>query len=150
LQSIGGGKTRKKSLLIIVTVMALSAVMVISAASLFSFNVNMNANVLEAGAVTVTVDSTTYNTGESFAVNWGDVQPGQTYTKSVTIHNNVNAVVTPSITSTLSSAYGTITLSSLTPIAANTDATVNIVFTVSSTAPAGTISAWTAALSATS
>lgn len=128
--------------------MALSAVMVISAASLFTFNVNMNANVT-TGVVTITYDGTTYNSGDSFSINWTTVDPGQTYTRAVTIHNGVSAPVTPSITSTLSSTYGTITLSSTTPIAIGADATVNIVFTVSGTAPAGVVPAWTATLSAT-
>lgn len=130
--------------------MALSAVMVISAASIFTFTATMNGSVSEKGVVTVTVGSTTYNSGESFPVNWGSVTAGQTYTKQITIHNGLNAAVTPSITSTLSSTYGTITLSSTSSIAAGADATVNIVFTVSGTAPSGTITEWTATLTASS
>ncbi len=62
--------------------------------------------------------ATTYMSGESITIDWGNVAPGQTYTKSVTIHNDVNAQITPGITSTLSSTYGTITLSTIPPIAA--------------------------------
>ncbi len=147
---MGGENTRKKSFFIIVAVMALSAVMVISAASLFTLNSNMTATVNEKGIVTVTIDSTTYTDGESFDIAWGPVDPGQTYTKQITIHNNVNTPVTPSIISDLSATYGTITLSNTDSIAAGGDVDVNIEFTVSSTAPAGAIPAWTATLIASS
>ena len=141
---------KTKSLLIIATVVALSAVMLVSAVSYLTFNFNMTGTVGEGGTVTVTIGTTTYNTGDSFPIAWGTVSPGQTYTQSITIHNNVNAAVTPGIATTLSSTYGTITLSSTAVIPANGQTTVNVVFTVSSTAPAGAIPAWTATLTAAS
>jgi hypothetical protein len=139
---------KRKSLLILATVVALSVVMLVSAASYLTFTFNMTGTVLEGGTVTVTIGTTTYNTGDSFPIAWDTVSPGQTYTQSITIHNNVNNAVIPGIATTLSSTYGTITLSSVAPIAANGQTTVNIVFTVSGTAPAGAIPAWTATLTA--
>jgi hypothetical protein len=146
---------KRKSLLILATVVALSVVMLVSAASYLTFTFNMTGTIAEGGTVTVTIGTTTYNTGQSLDINWntiaaGNVVPVQTYTQSITIHNNVNNAVTPGIATTLSSTYGTITLSSTTAIPANGQTTVNVVFTVSSTAPAGAIPAWTATLTAAS
>lgn len=124
--------------------------MVISAAITYNMSVTMNANVAEVGSVTATVDSTTYNTGDSLSINWGTITPGQTYTKTVTIHNGANIAVTPNLTNTLPSTYGTISLSSTSSIPMYSDATVNIVFQVAATAPAGAIPGWTAAFSASS
>jgi hypothetical protein len=141
---------KKKSLLILATVLALSVVMLVSAASYLTFTFNMTGTVGEGGTVTVNIGGTTYNTGDSFPIAWGTVSPGQTYTQSITIHNNVNTPVTPGISTSLSSTYGTITLSSNAAIPANGQTTVNVVFTVSSSAPAGAIPAWTATLTAAS
>jgi hypothetical protein len=141
---------KRKSLLILAIVVALSAVMLVSAVSYLTFTFNMTGTVLEGGTVTVTIDNTSYNTGDSLPIAWGSVSPGQQYTHSITIHNNVNTPVTPGIATTLSSTYGTIALSSTTAIPANGQATVNVVFSVSSTAPAGAIPTWTATLTAAS
>lgn len=141
---------RKKLILAAITIVALSAVMVISAAITYNLTTNMNANIAEVGSVTVTVDSTTYNTGDALSINWGTVTPGQTYTKAVTIHNGANIAVTPSLTSTLPATYGTITLSSTSTVPLYSDSTVNIVFQVAATAPAGAVPGWTAAFSASS
>lgn len=130
--------------------MALSAIMVISAAVTYNLTFNNSGTVTEQGAITVAYNGNTYNNSDSVSIDWGNIAPGQTYTKAVTIHNDVNAPITPGITSTLSSTYGTITLSSTTPIAANSEATVNVVLTVSSTALAGVIPAWTATFTASS
>ena len=141
---------RKKSLLIIATVVALSAVMLVSALSYLTFTFNMNATVVEGGTVTVTIGSTTYNTGQSLALNWGTVTPGQQYTQAITIHNDVNNAVTPSIATTSLPSGWTLALSSTAAIPANSDAALNLVLTVSSTAPAGSTPAWTATLTAAS
>ena len=122
--------------------------MVISAAVSYTLIFPMAGNVAQQGAVTVTYDGNYLQQWRIFLIDWGTVAPGQTYTKSVTIHNGVNTPVTPGITSTLSTTYGTISLSSNNPIAPNSDATVDVVLTVSSTAPAGAIPAWTATFTA--
>jgi hypothetical protein len=147
---LGGERLKKKLLFAVISILALSAIMVISAAITYNLSTSMNANIAEAGSVTVTVDSTTYNTGDSLSINWGTVTPGQTYTKAVTIHNSANIAITPSLTNTLPSTYGTISLSSASPIPMYSDATVNIVFQVAATAPAGAVPSWTAAFSASS
>jgi hypothetical protein len=141
---------KRKSLLILATVAVLSAIMLVSAVSYLTFTFNMNATVGEGGTVTVTIGSNTYNTGQSLAIDWGTVAPGQTYNQAITIHNNVNAPVTPSIATTGLPSGWTIGLSSNTAIPANSDATMNVVLTVASNAPSGPVSAWTATLSAAS
>jgi hypothetical protein len=141
---------KKKSLLILATVAALSAIMLVSAVSYLTFTFNMNANVTEGGTVTVTIGSTTYNTGQSLSVDWGSVTPGQVKTQAITIHNNVNAPVTPSIAATGLPSGWSLALSSTAAIPAFSDAPMNLVLTVSSTAPAGPVTAWTATLSAAS
>ena len=141
---------KKKGLLILATVVALSSVMIVSAASYLTLTLNMNATVAESGTVTVTIDGTTYNTGQSLSINWGTVTPGQQYTHSITIHNNVNNAVTPAVATTGLPSGWTLALSSNAAIPATSDATLNLVLTVSSTAPAGSTPAWTATLTAAS
>jgi flagellar basal body-associated protein FliL len=80
-------KLRKKSLLIIFSVVALSAIMVISAATIYTFNFSMNAKVDETGTVTITVGGVTYNNNDQLTVDWSSVTPGLN-TYQVTIHNN--------------------------------------------------------------
>jgi hypothetical protein len=136
---------RRKSLFFLAPVIALCVIMAISAAYSYSLNFNMNANVAETGSVSVTIDSTNYTSNQTLAIDWGNVTPGQQYTKAITITNDVNAPVTPNIvTSGLPSGW-TLTLSDPGAIAANSAANRNIVLTTSSTATAGS-SSWTATL----
>lgn len=140
---------RKRSFLIIGSVMALSSILLISAALIFTLNFNMNATVAETGAVTVTIGSTTYNNGETLSIDWGTVTPGQTYSNVVTIHNNVNKAVTPAITPTNLPSGWTLTLNDTSSIPAKSDSVRSIVLTVPSNALASSPS-WTATLTATS
>lgn len=139
----------KKSLLILVSVVVLSTIMVISAAYTYQIGFEMRANVAESGAVTVTIDSTTYNTGQSLDIDWGSVSPGGTYNKQITIHNGVNNAVTPSLSITNLPASWSLTLSSNAAIPANSDSTITIILTVPSGAVAGS-SSWTASLNVAS
>ena len=141
---------RKKSFLILATVVTLSAVMLVSAVSYLTFTFNMNATVVEGGTVTVTIGSTTYTTGQSLSIDWGSVTPGQVKTQAIIIHNNVNAPVTPSIANTGLPSGWSLAISNTTAIPAFSDSTMNVVLTVSSTASAGAVPAWTSTLSAAS
>lgn len=138
---------RKRSFLIIGSVIALSSIMLISAALLYTLNFNMNTTVAESGSVTVTIDSTTYTNGQSLSINWSSVTPGQQYNKAITIHNGVNNAVTPALGTTGLPSGWSLTLSDTSSIPANSEVTRNIVLTVPSGALAGT-SSWTAKLTA--
>jgi hypothetical protein len=140
---------RSKHYLILVSVIALSAIMLISAAYLYTLSFSMTANVAEAGTVTVTIDSTTYNSGDSLNLAWGTVVPGQQYTKAITINNNVNNAVTPSIVATGLPSGWTLTLSDTSAIAAKGTATRNVTLSVPSNAVSGS-SSWTASLTVSS
>ncbi len=137
---------KKKSILIMIAVITLSTVTVISAASIYSLNFTMTANVAQVGAVTVTIDGTTYNDGNQLAINWGTVTAGQ-YTKAVQIHNNVNAPVTPNIVTTNIPSGWTLTLSSTNAVPAGATTNVNIILTVPSSPSAGSYG-WTAQFTA--
>jgi hypothetical protein len=138
---------RKKSIWIISAVIALSAILLISAATIFTLNFSMNATVGQTGAVTVTIDSTVYNNGESLSINWSTVTPGETYSKDVIIHNGVNNVVTPALGSTGLPSGWTLTLNDTSTVAANSDAARSIVLTVPAGALAGAQS-WSATFTA--
>lgn len=140
---------RKKSLLILSTVVAFSAIMVISAALTYTLNFNMTANVAESGTVTITIGSTNYTNGQSLDINWGSVSPGSQYTKAITIHNNVNNAVTPSIVATGLPSGWTLTLSDNSSVAAGGSVTRDLVLNVPSNAVAGN-PGWTAVLTVSS
>ena len=140
---------KKKSLLILSTVVALSAIMVISAALTYTLNFNMNANVLESGAVTITIGGTTYNNNDNLAINWTTVTPGQQYTKTMTITSTVNNAVTPTLTPTGLPSGWTLTLSDTSAIPAKGTVTRDLVLTVPSDALASSPS-WTAVLTVSS
>ncbi len=135
---------KRKSLLIVASALVLSAVMVISAASLFTLDFNMSANVEEAGAVTVTVDSTVYTNGQSLSIDWGNVVSGE-YTKDITITNNVNKAVTPSLSTTGLPGGWTLTLSDTSAISAFGEVTRTLVLNVPSSQVADSYS-WSATL----
>ena len=139
---------KRKSLLILSFVVALSALMVISAAITYTLNFNMSANVAESGTVTITIGSTDYTNGQSLNINWGTVTPGQPSNQAITIHNNVNNAVTPSIVATGLPTGWTLTLSDTSAISAFGTVTRNIVLNVPSNALASNPS-WTAVLTVT-
>ncbi len=139
---------RKKSLLILATVVALSAIMVISATTIYSLNFNMNANIAPSGTVTITIGSTDYTNGQTLDINWTTVNVGAN-NQAITIHNNVNTPVTPSIVGTGLPSGWTLTLSDNSAISAFGTTTINIVLTVPSNQAAGPYS-WTAVLNVSS
>ncbi|MCW4000975.1 MAG: hypothetical protein NWE93_12120 [Candidatus Bathyarchaeota archaeon] len=136
---------KQKSLVLILGVVALSAIMIISAASVFTMTMPMTANVAQTGAVTVTINSVNYNTGQSLNIDWGNVASGQVITKEITINNQVNTAVTPSISTTDIPAGWTLELSSTSPISAFGSSTCNIVLTVG-TNPVMADYSWSATL----
>ncbi len=138
-----------KSLFLLGTVIALSAIMVLSAAVIYTLNFNMNATVAESGSITVTIDGTAYADGESLAIDWGSVTPGQQHNKTITITSTRNQPVTPSIAATGLPTGWTLALNDTSPIPAFGSSARNIVLTVPSDAEAGT-SSWSAALTVSS
>jgi len=109
----------------------------------------MYANVPASGTVTVTIGTTTYNDGETLTnFAWGDVHSGDN-TQQVTITNNRNEAVTPSIAATGLPTGWTLTLSSTASIPAGQSATVNMVLNVPTNPAAGSYS-WSAVLNAAS
>ncbi len=143
---------KRRSLLIISAVIALSAIMLISAAAIFSLNFDMNATVPPTGAVTVTIGSTTYSDDESLSIDWGTVTPGTPMTTTVIINNGANYPVTPAIEATglpTAPSGWSLTLNDTSTIPAYTNVTRDIVLTVPIGALAGTPS-WTAKLTASS
>jgi len=143
----GGEKTKKKGFLLLLSVIALSAVMIISAASYFTMNIGMTANVQEGGTVTVTIDSTTYQSGATLDINWGDIVAGQSYNREITINNQVNTAVTPSISTTGTLPGGSsITLSDTSEIPAFGSRNCNLVLNVGPNPVMGSYT-WSAVLS---
>jgi hypothetical protein len=140
---------KKKTLLIISLIAALSTVMIISAAVTYNLSFNMSANVAEQGTVTVTIGSTDYTNGQSLNINWGTVTPGQQYTQAITIQNNVNNVVTPSIVATGLPTGWTLTLNDTSALSAFGTVSRNLVLNIPSNALVSSPS-WTAVLTVTS
>jgi hypothetical protein len=136
----------KKSISLIIAVAALSAIMVISAATVYTFNTTNQATVPISGTVTVTIGSTTYNDGQTLPIDWGVVSIGQN-TKQITINSIVNTPVTPAITSSNLPSGWTLTLSNTNPISAGASVTMNIVLTVPSGALATSYN-WNAQITA--
>jgi hypothetical protein len=141
-------KFLKKKSLLILSVIGLSLVMLVSAASYLSFTFNMNATVAEAGAVTITVDSTTYTTGQSMSFNWGTVTVGEN-THTVTITSTVNKAVTPSISAPGIPSGWTLGLNDTSAIPAFGTVVRDLVLTVPSNPTAGSFS-WSSVLTVSS
>ena len=138
---------KKKSLLIL-SVIAISAVLLVSAASYLSFTFNMTATVGESGAVTVTVDGTTYSDGQNMNLNWGTVTAGDN-SHTVTITSTVNKAVTPSISAPGLPSGWSLNLNDTSAIPAFGTVTRSLVLTVPTNPTAGSYS-WSAVLSVTS
>ncbi len=138
----------KKSISIIAAVIALSAIMVISAATVYTLNfTSMTANVPYLGDITITIGSTTYSNGQSLPLDWGTVNVGIN-TMSITIHNLSIAPVTPAIVSGGLPSGWQLTLSSTAAISAGQSSTINIVLTVPSGVAMGSYGPWTAMITA--
>ena len=134
----------RKSLFILVTICALSAITLISASVLFSYSLSMSATVAPQGSVKITIDATDYTNGAPITINWGTVQWGAN-NKTITITNNVNAALTPSIRSSPSLPTGwTLTLSLSQPIAAGGSATGTLTLNVPTDTTVGSYSSMTA------
>jgi hypothetical protein len=85
---------KKKSLLLLFTVLALTVVMVISGLMVYLLNINMSATVSQQGTVTVFIDDQQWNNGTT--IPWGTVSYGDNYLP-INITSNVNTALTPSI-----------------------------------------------------
>jgi hypothetical protein len=134
----------RKSLFILITICALSAITLISASVLFSFSLNMIATAAPQGSVKITIDATDYTNGAPITINWGTVQWGAN-SKTITITNNVNLALTPSIRASPSLPTGwTLTLSLSQPIAAGGSATGTLTLNVPTDTAAGSYSSMSA------
>ena len=145
----GGENLRKKSLLILSAVVALSAIMLISAAAIYTtLTLNMTATVAEAGTVTITINNVNYTNTQTLSVDWGSVVAGAN-NYQIKIYSNVNTAVTPSVTPTGLPTGWTLTLSDTSAIPANGVVTRNLVLTVPSDPTSGSYS-WSAVLNVSS
>lgn len=135
----------KKTLVILGLLCALSLVVVISAAVMYTFNVNMTATVATQGTVTVTINGQNYANGQAITLNWGTVQWGAN-TQSITIINNANVAVTPSLAASSLPSGWTLTLSLNQAIAAGQQATGTLTLDVPSGSSSGTYSSMTATI----
>jgi hypothetical protein len=134
----------KKSPLILVSICALSAITLISASILYSYSLSMSATVAPQGSVKITIDATDYTNGAPITINWGTVQWGAN-NKTITITNNANAALTPSIRASPSLPTGwTLTLSLSSPIAAGGSATGTLALNVPTDTAAGSYSSMSA------
>ena len=89
---------RKKNILLLVLVCALSTVTLVSALTVLSvFTIPMTATVATQGSVAITINGQAYTDGTP--IGWGTVYWGTT-TESITIQNNANTALTPSIVNT--------------------------------------------------
>jgi uncharacterized membrane protein len=140
---------RSKKFLVLISVIALSAIMLVSAAYLYTLSFNMSAYVAESGDIIVTYNGTDYGNATSLSLNWGTVVPGQTTNRSIIINNNVNNAVTPSLSNTGLPSGWTITLSDTSAISAKTSVTRYLILSVPNDAGAGT-SSWTTVLNISS
>ena len=131
---------RKKTLLILVSVCALSMVTLISALTAFyTFSVSMTATVASQGSVSILINSGNYTNGAPITLDWGAVQWGDN-TKAITIVNNANTALTPGIgTSSLPSGWA-LTLSLNQPIPAGQNATGTLTLNVPTSTAAGSYS----------
>ena len=131
---------RKKTLLILVSVCALSMVTLISAlTALYTFNVSMTATVASQGSVSILINSGNCTNGAPITLDWGAVQWGDN-TKAITIVNNANTALTPGIgTSSLPSGWA-LTLSLNQAIPAGQNATGTLTLNVPTSTVAGSYS----------
>lgn len=135
---------RKKNIFFLVLVCALSAITLVSALTVLSvFTIPMQATVATQGSVAITINGQAYTDGTP--ISWGTVNWGTT-TKAITIQNNANNVLTPSLVNTNLPAGWTLTLSLNQPIAAGDTATGTLTLTVPTTATATDYS-WSSAIS---
>lgn len=134
---------KKKSLLFLVSVVALAVVMLVSGLVFYVLNVTMTATVETQGTVTVKIDNQTWENGTT--IPWGTIHVG-TNTLPIIITSNVNTVLTASITGVPTGSSWTIALSlNSTTVAPFDTASGNIVLTLPSNAVANTYS-WSATL----
>jgi hypothetical protein len=118
--------------------------MVISAAAFFTLNMNMTANVEQAGSVIVEINGTNYTNAQSLDIDWGAVTEGE-HTQAIKIYNQVNTAVIPSIETIGLPSGWALDLSDTSSIAAFGTVTRNLVLTVPSSPLMGPYS-WSATL----
>ena len=135
---------RKKLLLILISICALSIGTLISASVLYSFSVTMNSTVAPQGSASILIDSGNYTDGASITLDWGTVLWGAN-NKTITIVNNANTALTPSITTSSLPTGWTLTLSLNQPIPAGQQAAGTLTLYV----PTGTAAASYTSMTAT-
>lgn len=134
----------KKRLLLLVILPMLLVGTAIAATAVYTFDVNMSMTVPPAGSASITIGSQTYTNGQVIALDWGTVHLGDN-SKSITIVNNCNTPLTPSLQASPSLPPGcTLTLSLNSPIPAGQQATGTITINVPASLTAGTYSSMTA------
>jgi hypothetical protein len=137
-------KLNKKRLLFFIILPMLLFGTAIAASALFTFNLNMNMTVPPSGTATITVGGQTYTNGQAITLDWGTVTYGGN-SKTITITNNCNTPLTPSLQANPSLPSGcTLTLSLDTPIPAGQQATGTLTINVPSNLTPGTYSSMTA------
>lgn len=135
---------KKKNILLLVLVCALSTVTLVSALTVLSvFTIPMTATVATQGSAAITINQQAYTSGTP--INWGTVNWGTT-NESITIQNNANTALTPSIVNSGLPTGWSLTLSLNQPIAAGQSATGTLTLTVPNTAASGDNS-WSSAIS---
>ena len=95
--------------------------------------------------MTVTINGQNYANGQAITLNWGTVQWGAN-TQSITIINNANVAVTPSLAASSLPSGWTLTLSLNQAIAAGQQATGTLTLDVPSGSSSGTYSSMTATI----
>lgn len=138
---------KRKSLLLIFSVIALSAIMIVSAALVYTLNSTQDTTVPPIGTVTITIDTVTYTTGQTWDFTWLNPEIGTPNVKAITINNNYNTPITPALVATGLPAGWTLTLSSTDPIANGASVQRNVVLTIPSGTAAGPYS-WSAQITA--
>jgi hypothetical protein len=140
----GGEKLRRKNILLLVLVCALSTITLVSALTVLSvFTIPMKGTVATQGNVAITIDGQAYTDGTQ--INWNTVNWG-TNTKAIVIQNNANTALTPSIVNTNLPSGWTLTLSLNQPIASGDSATGTLTLTVPTSTASGDYS-WSSAIS---
>jgi hypothetical protein len=134
----------KKRLLLFIILPMLLVGTTLAATALYTYNLNMSMTVAPGGTATITIGGQTYTNGQAITLDWGTVQWGDN-SKTITIVNNCNTPLTPSLQANPSLPPGcTLTLSLNSPIPAGQQATGTLTINVPSSLAAGTYSSMTA------
>lgn len=134
----------KKRLVLLVVLPMLLVGTAIATTALYTFDVTMNMTVPPAGSASITIGSQTYTNGQVISLDWGTVHSGDN-TKTITIINDCNTPLTPSLQASPTLPSGcTLTLSLNSPIPAGQQATGTLTINVPASLAAGTYSSMSA------